>query len=124
ESLLYIRPLYLRAQSGRIPELTRVIVAYQNRIVMERTLEEGLSRLFGGATQPAAGPPAAAGPAAAEAPGAAPAAPAAGPDAAAMAEEARQAYQRAIDAQRAGDWATYGEQIKRLGELLERMRPR
>ena len=36
ESLLYIRPLYLRAQSGRIPELTRVIVAYQDQIVMER----------------------------------------------------------------------------------------
>ena len=29
ESLLYIRPLYLRAQAGRIPELTRVIVALQ-----------------------------------------------------------------------------------------------
>ena len=29
ESLLYVRPLYLRAQQGRIPELTRVIVAYQ-----------------------------------------------------------------------------------------------
>ncbi|SVB81184.1 uncharacterized protein METZ01_LOCUS234038, partial [marine metagenome] len=33
ESLLYIRPLYLRAAGGRIPELKRVIVAYQNQIV-------------------------------------------------------------------------------------------
>ena len=47
ESLIYVRPLYLRAQGGRIPELTRVIVAYQNQIVMEATLEAGLSRLFG-----------------------------------------------------------------------------
>ena len=39
ESLIYVRPLYLRAQAGRIPELTRVIVAYQNRIVMEPTLD-------------------------------------------------------------------------------------
>ena len=31
ESLIYVRPLYLRAQAGRIPELTRVIVAYQNQ---------------------------------------------------------------------------------------------
>jgi uncharacterized protein len=30
ESLIYVRPLYLRASGGRIPELTRVIVAYQN----------------------------------------------------------------------------------------------
>ncbi|HXE79385.1 MAG TPA: UPF0182 family protein, partial [Vicinamibacterales bacterium] len=29
ESLIYVRPLYLRASGGRIPELTRVIVAYQ-----------------------------------------------------------------------------------------------
>ncbi len=47
ESLIYVRPLYLRAQNGRIPELTRVIVAYQNQIVMEPTLEAGLNRLFG-----------------------------------------------------------------------------
>ena len=47
ESLIYVRPLYLRAQAGRIPELTRVIVAYQNQIVMERTLEAGLARIFG-----------------------------------------------------------------------------
>ena len=39
ESLLYIRPLYLRAAGGRIPELKRVIVAYQNQIVMEETLD-------------------------------------------------------------------------------------
>ena len=41
ESLIYIRPLYLRAKGGRIPELKRVIVAYQNQIVMEETLEAG-----------------------------------------------------------------------------------
>jgi uncharacterized membrane protein (UPF0182 family) len=40
-----------------------------------------------------------------------------------MAVEAREAYQRAIEAQRAGDWAKYGEEIRKLGELLERMRP-
>ena len=48
ESLLYIRPLYLRGQGGRIPELKRVIVAYQGTIVMEPTLEQALERLFGG----------------------------------------------------------------------------
>ena len=35
-----------------------------------------------------------------------------------LAAEARDTYQRALDAQRAGDWAKYGEEIKRLGELL------
>ncbi len=42
ESLLYIRPLYLRAAGGRIPELKRVIVAYQNQIVMDATLDDAL----------------------------------------------------------------------------------
>ena len=52
ESLLYVRPLYLRGHGGRIPELKRVIVAYQNTIVMEETLEGALDRLFGaGATE-------------------------------------------------------------------------
>src|SRR3989338_58598 len=51
ESLIYVRPLYLRASGGRIPELTRVIVAYQNQIVMEETLDAGLARLFGGARE-------------------------------------------------------------------------
>jgi len=49
ESLIYVMPLYLRAQGGRIPELKRVVVAYQNRVVMEETLDAGLAQLFGGA---------------------------------------------------------------------------
>src|SRR5688572_2306223 len=50
ESLVYVQPLYLQAEGGRIPELKRVIVAYQNRVVMQETLEAGLTELFGGAT--------------------------------------------------------------------------
>jgi uncharacterized membrane protein (UPF0182 family) len=42
----------------------------------------------------------------------------------AVAEEAQAHYQRAIDAQRAGDWAKYGEEIKALGQALDRMKPR
>src|SRR6185436_1906252 len=46
ESLIYIRPLYLRAAGGQIPELKRVIVAYQNNIVMEETLSKALERIM------------------------------------------------------------------------------
>jgi uncharacterized membrane protein (UPF0182 family) len=122
ESLIYVRPLYLRAQAGRIPELTRVIVAYQNQIVMERTLEAGLARIFGGDARSAQPPPAAVTPAAPE--GVAPTPPYAGEETALsqLAAEAAAAYQRAIDAQRAGDWTKYGEELKKLGELLDRMR--
>ncbi|MDP2319487.1 MAG: UPF0182 family protein [Acidobacteriota bacterium] len=123
QSLIYVRPLYLRAQAGRIPELTRVIVAYQNRIVMERTLDEAIARLFGESdrTPRAATPPAAT---ATAAPGGTAPVPASTGNVEwdRMAGEARSTYQRALDAQRAGDWARYGEEIKRLGELLERMK--
>jgi uncharacterized membrane protein (UPF0182 family) len=127
ESLIYVRPLYLRASGGRIPELTRVIVAYQNQIVMEETLEAGLARLFGGSAtrqpdaqltggvSPDGGPDAA--PAIAPSPGAT------GSDALApLATQARSHYDRAIEAQRNGDWARYGEELRLLGEVLARMR--
>jgi uncharacterized protein len=49
ESLIYAQPLYLRAETGEIPELKRVIVAAENHIAMEPTLEAGLARVFGNA---------------------------------------------------------------------------
>jgi hypothetical protein len=117
ESLIYIRPLYLRASGGRIPELKRVIVAHQNQIAMEETLEAALARLF----PPGRKEPAATTPATSAAP--ATSTQAAG-DFADLAARANDHYQRAIKAQRDGDWALYGEQIKRLGEVLELMRNR
>jgi uncharacterized membrane protein (UPF0182 family) len=129
ESLIYVRPLYLRASGGRIPELTRVIVAYENRIVMEETLEAGLARLFSGGGAPRApqGEQSTAAPGTTPAATPAPATPktAAGNAAlAALAAEAQTHYERAVQAQRSGDWATYGEELRQLGQVLERMRSR
>jgi uncharacterized membrane protein (UPF0182 family) len=54
QSLIYVQPLYIAAQSGGVPELKRVIVAYGNNIAMEETLEKSLNMIFGKATaQPA-----------------------------------------------------------------------
>ncbi|HMA22146.1 MAG TPA: UPF0182 family protein, partial [Gemmatimonadaceae bacterium] len=39
EALLYVEPIYLRAQGGQIPELKRVVVAFQDRVVMSETFE-------------------------------------------------------------------------------------
>jgi uncharacterized protein len=126
ESLIYVRPLYLRASGGRIPELTRVIVAYENRIVMQETLEAGLAELFGGkvppsatGTQTTAAPADPGQPLAEGAPR-----PAASPELSGLAAEAQAHYERAVAAQKAGDWATYGEELRRLGQVLERMRAR
>ncbi len=47
-SLLYIQPLYLVAEEGKIPELKRVIVGFGNKITMEENLEQALQEIFGG----------------------------------------------------------------------------
>jgi hypothetical protein len=46
QSLLYVEPLYLEAAQNSLPTLVRVIVAYENRIVMAPTLEEALQAIF------------------------------------------------------------------------------
>jgi hypothetical protein len=113
ESLLYIRPLYLRSQGGRIPELKRVIVAYQNQIVMEETLHGALDRLFprGGGPTPAVAPVQASVVRTEPSPGAD----------SSQSRKAVEHYQRALKAQREGNWAVYGDEIRQLGEVLEQM---
>ena len=111
ESVLYVQPLYLRAEGGRIPELKRVIVAYQNQVVMQETLEGALADLFGGGTGPRPRPE----------PTVAARADTTDTGVRALAEEARRRYQAALQAQREIDWARYGEEMRRLGEVLERL---
>lgn len=149
ESLIYIRPLYLRANGGRIPELKRVIVAYQNRIVMDETLDQALARIFprDGEELPPQEPidpadlarllsaPAPAGAAAADAAtGAAAGESASAPAPAStstavlsasqleLVQLADRHYQRAIEAQRNGDWARYGDELRQLGDVLRQLR--
>jgi hypothetical protein len=119
ESLIYVQPLYLRAETGKIPELKRVIVAAENRIAMEPTLEASLDRIFGSAPSPASQK---AGEAQSQASRPGDAAATTSPaDVQSLMAQARQHYERAIQAQREGDWARYGEEIKRLGAVLEQM---
>jgi uncharacterized membrane protein (UPF0182 family) len=120
ESLLYVRPLYLRAAGGRIPELKRVIVAHQNQIVMAETLTAAIGQIFGDHQAAPPAPP--------SAQGQAPDQPAPPPqqaeatDAEAkLAAEAWDHYQRALEAQRQGNWSVYGDEIRRVGEILQRL---
>ncbi len=112
ESLLYVRPLYLRAEGGKSPELKRVIVSYQNTIVMEPTLDEALDRVFRtGVSQAAVDEP-----------------PPSDTDVLRAIESpetlaplAREHFDKAMQAQRQGNWAVYGEEIKQVGAILEQM---
>ncbi len=48
DSLIYVEPVYLRAEQSELPELKRVIVGYQDNIAMGLNLEDALMKLFGG----------------------------------------------------------------------------
>ena len=115
ESLIYVQPLYLRAETGKIPELRRVIVVAETRIAMEPTLEASLGQIFGGPPSPVT--PSVVASRSPEQP--ATTKPAA--DAQSLSGQAKQHYDRALQAQREGDWARYGEEIKRLGAVLEQI---
>lgn len=129
ESLIYVQPIYLRAEGGNIPELKRVVVAHENRVVMGETLEEGLNALFGSgaATTVRANvqdslsalgvEPSVVGGGAAPSAGAAPTA-----AVSALLREAQTHYDRAITAQRAGNWAEYGREIDALGATIRALR--
>jgi uncharacterized protein len=117
EALIYVRPLYIRSESGKIPELKRVIVAYENQIAMEETLEAAIARIFGAEMAQA---PAETGAASSQSPAAGEAT-VAGVSSANLIQQAGSSYERAIQAQRQGDWAKYGEEIKKLGSLLQEL---
>jgi len=118
QSLIYVQPLYLAAaEQGALPELRRVVVAYGNNIAMEPTLEAALGRVFGTRVR---GDEQAARPterAAAAAPGGPP-----GPALSAGVQRAWEAWQRGQEALRRGDWATYGQEQKRVEEALRQLR--
>jgi uncharacterized membrane protein (UPF0182 family) len=47
DSFLYVEPIFLIADNIRIPQLQRVIVSYDEFVVMERTLNQALNTIFG-----------------------------------------------------------------------------
>ncbi len=105
ESMLYVEPLYLRAENSEMPELKRVIVAYSDKIVMEKDLQTSLERLFSGAIfSDSASPGQSAESRLRE-----------------LAAQASHYYTQAESSLREGNWTQYGESLKRLKETLQRM---
>ncbi|MDJ0575922.1 MAG: UPF0182 family protein [Xenococcaceae cyanobacterium MO_234.B1] len=46
ESLIYVEPLYLVAEQNGLPILARVILVYENKIVMAETLQKAIDAIF------------------------------------------------------------------------------
>ncbi|MDZ4178715.1 MAG: UPF0182 family protein [Coriobacteriia bacterium] len=106
ESIVYIQPLYLQAEQAAMPELVRVLVVYADKVEMAADLESALLAVFGEA---------------------APARPDDGSGDGGVVEpevdaaSARELYDRAIEAQRQGDWSEYGRLLDELGGVLARL---
>ncbi len=128
-SLLYVEPLYLRAENGQIPELKRVILASGDSIVMRETLADALKALFveqgasmeqtaaDDARDSATGAPVEAPPPAAAPP------PAVSGDllelsVSELAQLASTHYDAAQQALQQGDWATYGDELEQMEAIL------
>ena len=118
DSLLYVEPIFLEAEKGGLPELARVIVLFQETVVMEETLERALVHIFGDpGERPAETVPK--DPVAPAVPGQ--------PEAAVEQEistlivEAQQLFEKALQLQRQGNWAGYGEAIAALEQVLDRL---
>jgi uncharacterized membrane protein (UPF0182 family) len=107
KSLLYVQPLYLAAEKGSLPELKRVITAFGNQIAMRETLDQSLEELFGNRTTRET-PQTAAVSAGATKGGS-------------LASRALEHYLKSREFVRQENWAEYGEELKRLEELLREM---
>jgi hypothetical protein len=117
-AILYIKPLYLQATSGKIPELKRVIVAYNGQVVMEDTLEAALNRIFGSNAAPAsieatAAPMLKTGKLAAAA---------RKPGVAKLIDKAVSEFNKAKSMQQKGDWSGYGDSLKQLESTLRQLK--
>ena len=107
-SILYVSPLYLRASTGQIPELKRVIAAYGDHVVMEETLAQALAAIF---PEPAAQ--------ASQRAAAAPPQRKVAPPEADRAREALGHYKQAMERLKAGDWQGFGAELEELRLVLE-----
>ena len=131
-SLLYVEPLYLQAQNGKIPELKRVVLASADRVVMAENLGLALIKMFGRETVSRAGLQDLANVALAGEPSAASgatdtiggAAGIGGIQNASIEDlvlAANTHYNNAQAQLRAGNWAGYGEEMQALQAVIQQM---
>lgn len=117
-AVIYVEPIYIQASSGEnnLPEMKKVIVSYQNEIVMADSLEQGLEQIFdydsGEDTTESSQ----------KDNGSAPSQSGSSTSAAELASKASQLFTEAQNAQKSGDWAGYGNKLKELEGVLNELK--
>ncbi len=104
ESIIFIEPLYLKAEKSEMPELRKVIVSFADKVIMEDTLTASLEKLFYGggftASEIREG----------------------GITLKELADRAYMHYLKAEDSMKAGNWKAYGEELENLRRGLSQMK--
>jgi uncharacterized membrane protein (UPF0182 family) len=119
DSVLYIEPVFLQADQSELPELARVIVGFQDVVVMEPTLEKALLSAFGARRTPAPErPDGQIEPEPGETAEPAPGLPAGVPE---LARRAQELFQEAQESLKEGDWSGYGRLLQELERTLEEL---
>ncbi len=114
-SILYLEPVYLEAQNSSIPEVKRIIMAYDDEIAYEETLAECLVSLFGDGAEEGVGTP---GTAESSGEGEQTSGELSTSE---LIAAAVAAYDDAIEAQKKGDWAGYGKYMDELEKYLNKL---
>lgn len=106
-SLIYVRPLYLRAEGGKsLPELKKVIVGFGDKIVMEDNIEMAFEKLFNANIGEPSGNITA------------PSEPEEQEGISELIKRAAELFKKAKQAQMSGDWAAYGSYLNELEQVI------
>jgi hypothetical protein len=108
-SLIYVQPLYIQAEHGELPELKRVFVAYGDKVIMAVDLTQALEAIFGISDLPPEAGQTETGTETAAA------------GSAQLIKQALEHYDKAIAAQKTGDWTTYGQELKAMEDILRQL---
>ncbi|MCJ7689695.1 MAG: UPF0182 family protein, partial [Clostridiaceae bacterium] len=105
-SLLYVEPMYLRAKGEKsIPEMKKIVVSYGDKILLADNIESALAQLFDYTDKN----------------NILKAKEDSNVDAKILEDikSAKDLYNKALEAQKSGNWAEYGTLIKQLGDILD-----
>ncbi|MBE6038123.1 MAG: UPF0182 family protein [Anaerofustis stercorihominis] len=111
--ILYVEVVYVQAAGGEqaLPEVKKVIVSYEDTIVMADDLISGIEMIFGdldGEDKP-------------QTPSDKPSTPGYVPSGDGLESQALDLFNKAEQAIARGDWAAYGQYLDQLGDVLNRM---
>jgi hypothetical protein len=122
-SFIYIKPLFIQSSQVKIPELQRIILATQDKVVMADSFANALDLLFATGTTPTPTPAPTPGPSGTPRPSGAPTAtPAPSQTVAQLVKQASDHYDQAQAALKRGDFPEYARLITLLQDDLAKLR--